>query len=49
VAGGLWKLGDLAARWTADRVFEPRMSEDRRESLYAGWRDAVRTVTGRAA
>jgi glycerol kinase len=49
VAGGMWKIGDLAARWEADRVFEPQMSEDRRESLYAGWKAAVRTVTGRDA
>ncbi len=49
VAGGLWELGDLASRWEADRVFEPSMSEDRREGLYAGWQAAVRSVTGRAA
>lgn len=49
VAGGMWKIGDLAARWEAERVFEPQMSEDRRESLYAGWKAAVRTVTGREA
>ena len=47
VAGGMWKLGDLARRWQAERVFEPQMSEDRRETLYAGWTAAVRTVTGR--
>jgi glycerol kinase len=45
VAGGLWKLDDLAARWEADRVFEPTMSEDQRETFYAGWQAAVRTVT----
>lgn len=49
VAGDLWKLDELATRWKADRVFEPAMSEDRRESLYAGWKAAVRTVTGREA
>lgn len=49
VAGGLWKLGELAERWTADRVYEPIMAADRRESLYDGWRAAVRTVTGRDA
>jgi glycerol kinase len=49
VAGGMWKIGDLARRWEADRVFEPQMSEDRRETLYAGWKAAVRTVTGRDA
>lgn len=46
VAGDLWKLDELATRWKADRVFEPAMSEDRRESLYAGWKAAVSTVIG---
>ncbi|RLV50946.1 glycerol kinase GlpK [Nocardioides mangrovicus] len=46
VAGGLWQLGDLAERWQVERVFEPQMSPDRRESLYAGWREAVRSVVG---
>ena len=47
VAGGLWKLGELAERWSAERVFEPAMSEDQRETLYDGWQAAVRTVTER--
>lgn len=47
VRAGLWELGDLALRWKADRVFEPTMGEDQRESLYAGWQAAVRTVTER--
>jgi glycerol kinase len=49
VAGGLWKLEDLAARWEVERVFEPTMTEDRRESLYAGWKAAVASVIGRSA
>jgi glycerol kinase len=49
VAGGLWKLSDLAARWQVERVFEPTMPADRREELYAGWQAAVRTVTEAAA
>lgn len=49
VSAGLWELEDLATRWKADRVFEPRMSADRREVLYAGWTQAVRTVTGARA
>ena len=49
VAGGLWELDELAARWQADRVFEPTMPEDQREELYAGWQAAVRTVTGATA
>ena len=39
-------LEDLAARWSAERVFEPQMSQDRRAELYDGWCAAVRTVTG---
>ncbi len=46
VGAGLWRLGDLAERWEVDRVFEPEMSESRREELYAGWQAAVATVTG---
>jgi glycerol kinase len=49
VSAGMWKLEDLASRWSAERVFEPRMSEDRRADLYGGWCAAVRTVTGRHA
>jgi glycerol kinase len=45
---GLWKQSDLSDRWQVDRIFEPQMPEDQRAELYAGWRDAVRTVTGKA-
>jgi len=34
----------LASRRRLDRVFEPEMSEDRRDELYAGWREAVSRV-----
>jgi glycerol kinase len=37
-------LDDLAPFWQRDRRFEPRMSDDERETRYAGWRDAVRRV-----
>lgn len=49
VAGEMWALGDLAARWEVERVFEPQMSNDQRETLYAGWQEAVRTVTRKAS
>jgi glycerol kinase len=45
---GLWSKQDLADRWQAERIFEPQMGKDQRESLYAGWQAAVRTVTGKA-
>ncbi|WP_422935576.1 FGGY family carbohydrate kinase [Sinomonas sp. P47F7] len=44
---GLWKQEDLSTGWQGDRVFEPTMTEGRREELYSGWCEAVRTVTGR--
>jgi glycerol kinase len=31
----------IAAQWTAEKTFEPRMSADERESRYHGWRRAV--------
>ena len=34
-------LDDVEQFWGRDRVFEPRLDEDRRESLYEGWRRAV--------
>jgi glycerol kinase len=40
---GLYPSRDaIAAQWQCQRRFAPQMDEDRRESLYAGWRDAVR-------
>jgi len=27
--------------WRAERVFQPRMDEARRQELYAGWKRAV--------
>lgn len=43
-AGVFSSLASLKGAWSADRAFEPKMSEDRRESLYAGWQAAVRRV-----
>ncbi len=42
LATGFWEeVGDLFSDRPGTRVFEPRMSEDRREELYAGWQRAV--------
>jgi glycerol kinase len=42
LATGFWKgLEDLRQNWKADRRWEPRWSEDRRQSTYAGWQKAV--------
>ena len=47
LGAGFWRdQSELAALWRADAVFEPRMSADERESLYAGWLKAVGRVAG---
>jgi glycerol kinase len=46
---GQWQKHDLSERWEVDRVFEPQMSADQRESLCAAWDKAVGTVTGKAS
>ena len=43
-AGIYASLGDLAGQWQSDRVFEPEIGEDLRESRYAGWKEAVQRV-----
>lgn len=47
LGSGLWAdQAELSALWQEDRTFEPAMSEDRRESLYAGWREARELTKG---
>jgi glycerol kinase len=42
LATGFFKtLDDLEHFWQSDRVFEPQMTRDQREGLFAGWRHAV--------
>ena len=42
LATGFWKrLEDLRGHWKADRTWEPRWSEQRREEGYAGWKKAI--------
>ncbi|MBC7517504.1 MAG: glycerol kinase GlpK [Microbacteriaceae bacterium] len=39
---GLWNgVSDLHESWQLERVFEPKMSADQRDSLYDGWSQAV--------
>ena len=47
-SGALSCAADIAALWQRDRLFEPAMSSDRRESLLAGWSAAVACVRGAA-
>jgi glycerol kinase len=47
LASGVWRsLEELQKLWRAERVFEPTMSEERRERLYAGWKAAVKRALG---
>jgi glycerol kinase len=49
LAAGLYpSLDAIAAQWALDRAFEPRLAADQRETLYAGWQDAVRRTLSRA-
>jgi glycerol kinase len=32
---------EIADKWKVEKTFEPQMSDDQRESLYAGWKRAV--------
>ncbi len=42
LATGFWKdLGQLRSNWKADKTWEPRWTEDQRESTYRGWKKAV--------
>jgi glycerol kinase len=44
---GFWtSREEVASHWKLDRVFEPRMSADRRESLYSSWKAAVQRSLG---
>ena len=42
LATGFYKsVGDVEKFWRVDRVFEPKMSQARRDELVAGWKKAV--------
>ncbi|UFJ40845.1 glycerol kinase GlpK [Brevibacillus humidisoli] len=45
LAVGYWQdRGQIAQQWNIDRRFEPEMSAERRDELYAGWKKAVRAA-----
>lgn len=47
LGAGFWQSQDeIATQWKIARVFEPKMSEDRREALYAVWKKAVERSFG---
>jgi glycerol kinase len=42
LATGFWSsTKEVADHWAVDRTFEPQMSADQRDKLYAGWKRAV--------
>jgi glycerol kinase len=42
LATGFWSSEqEVAEHWAVDRTFEPQMSADQRDKLYAGWKRAV--------
>ena len=42
LATGFWcSQAEIAQQWQLERSFEPKMSADEREALYAGWQRAV--------
>ncbi|MDJ0812632.1 MAG: glycerol kinase GlpK [Woeseiaceae bacterium] len=48
LAAGVVESTDVIAKlWRRERLFEPAMEDDRRESLLAGWAAAVARVRGR--
>ncbi len=47
LAVGFWgSQAEIAQQWQLQRRFEPSMSADQRESLYAGWQRAVERARG---
>lgn len=44
---GFWQDRDeIAKQWKVAKLYEPRMSKDQRDSLYAGWQKAVERSLG---
>jgi glycerol kinase len=42
LATGFWEdIAEISQKWRASVVFEPQMSEDRRNELYNGWKRAI--------
>jgi glycerol kinase len=46
VGAGCWTVNDVRKGWRARRRYEPRMGEEEREALLAGWRDALARARG---
>ncbi|HWX96822.1 MAG TPA: glycerol kinase GlpK [Solirubrobacteraceae bacterium] len=46
---GMWTVSDVRSSWRERMRYEPRMGEDERTSLLAGWADALARTRGFAA
>ncbi len=47
MAVGFWtNFDELRANWQVDKVWQPQMSAEERERLYAGWKKAVQRTFG---
>ena len=47
LATGFWSSREeIASQWAVDHRFEPGMAQDRRQALYAGWKQAVEATLG---
>jgi glycerol kinase len=46
VGVGLWTVSDVSSAWRERLRYEPRIGEDERASLLAGWNDAVARTRG---
>jgi len=50
LAVGLWQdTAEIARLWQPSRTYEPAMSRDQRDTLYAGWKRAVKYTRGWAS
>jgi glycerol kinase len=47
VGASLWTVSDVGSSWRERRAFEPAMSADERETLLAGWADALARARAR--
>jgi len=34
-------MDELVAKWDRDKLFVPKMAQEKREKLYSGWKKAV--------
>jgi len=47
LAVGYWKdTNEISRKWHPAAVYEPAMSDDRRDTLYSGWKRAVERASG---